>query len=100
MLQSDCETNFVKADTVLQRSATTSKELHDLAKLFVNNGTRWNFNPSSVLYFGGKWEAAVKSTKYHLILKDIVLTYQELTTVIVQIEAVLNSRPLCPLSDF
>lgn len=51
--------------------------------------------------FGGLWEAAVKSTKYHLkrILQKNVLTYEQLYTVLIEIEAVLNSRPLLPLSS-
>lgn len=101
-LQSDCGTNFVGADKALrQRFAESSKDLRDLASLLANDGTEWKFNPPSAPHFGGKWEAAVKSTKFHLkrLLGDTILTYEELTTVITQIEAVLNSRPLCPLSD-
>lgn len=72
-----------------------------LAHLLANDGTKWIFNPPSAPHFGGKWEAAVKSVKYHLtrILGDTRLTYEEFTTILVQVEAVLNSRPLCPLSD-
>jgi len=101
-LQSDCGTNFVGADAELKRQFQQStKELGSLASLLANDGTEWKFNPPSAPHFGGKWEAAVKSVKFHLqrVLKDTVVTYEELTTVTVQIEAVLNSRPLCPLSD-
>lgn len=101
-LQSDCDTNFVGADAELRRLfESSSKELHEMAAVMAKNNTKWIFNPPSVPHFGGKWEAAVKSTKYHLkrVLMDAVLTYEELTTITIQIEAVLNSRPLCPLSD-
>lgn len=72
-----------------------------MASLFANDGTKWIFNPPSAPHFGGKWKAAVKSTKFHLLrcIGDAVLTYKELTTLLVQIEAVLNSRPLCALTN-
>ena len=72
-----------------------------MALLLTNDGTKWSFNPPAAPHFGGKWEAAVKSVKYHLrrTIGDTALTYEELTTLLVQIEAVLNSKPLQPLSD-
>jgi len=62
---------------------------------------RWHFNPPSSPHFGGLWEAGVKLTK-SLILRSIGkqrLTGEELTTLLTQIEATLNSRPLCPLNN-
>ncbi len=52
-------------------------------------------------HFGGLWEAAVKSFKAHLrrVTTNVKLTYEEMTTVLNQIEACLNSRPLAPLTS-
>ena len=43
----------------------------------------------------------MKSTKNHLlrVIGDHTLTYEKLSTVLIEIEACLNSRPLWPLSD-
>lgn len=52
-------------------------------------------------YFGGLWEAAVKSAKYHLtrILGESYLTFEELATVVAEVKAVLNSRPLAVMPN-
>ncbi|KAG5879746.1 hypothetical protein JTB14_021495 [Gonioctena quinquepunctata] len=51
--------------------------------------------------FGGLWEAGIKSVKGHLVrvVGEQLLTYEEFHTVSTQIEAILNSRPLGPISS-
>ncbi|XP_070518830.1 uncharacterized protein [Cardiocondyla obscurior] len=66
-----------------------------------NKEVHWHFNPLSAPQFGGLWEAAVKSAKFHIhrVIGEATLTYEELATFLTQVEACLNSRPLLPVSD-
>lgn len=101
-LYSDCGTNFVGANRILvsmQKKAIS--ENHELAEKMAADGTTWHFIPPSSPHFGGLWEAGVKSTKTHLkkAAGHKLLTFEEMATLLTQIEACLNSRPLCPVSN-
>uniref|UniRef100_A0A0A9YNG0 Pol polyprotein n=1 Tax=Lygus hesperus TaxID=30085 RepID=A0A0A9YNG0_LYGHE len=71
----------------------------EVADYLSNREIEYCFNPPESPWMGGLWEAAVKSCKTHLrrIVFNRLLTYEELSTFLARIEAVLNSRPLCPL---
>uniref|UniRef100_A0A2S2PC01 Integrase catalytic domain-containing protein n=1 Tax=Schizaphis graminum TaxID=13262 RepID=A0A2S2PC01_SCHGA len=96
---SDCGTNFIGADKQLQTLINSPQ-----GQLAITTNSRphckWHFNPPSAPHFGGLWEAAVRSTKRLLVrtMSTHVFTYEEFTTVLIRIEAVLNSRPLTPAS--
>lgn len=102
-MYSDNGSNFILANKILQVQNTKMfKEFNDtIMKNAVENQTEWHFIPPAAPNFGGLWEAGVKSMKYHLkrTIGDAKLTFEELTTVLAQIEACLNSRPICPLSE-
>ncbi|XP_077277117.1 uncharacterized protein LOC143905530 [Temnothorax americanus] len=57
--------------------------------------------PPNSPHFGGLWESAVKAAKHHMrrALGTASFTAEELGTVVTQIEACLNSRPLSPMSS-
>lgn len=81
----------------LQNSDTHQKQVYDFA---AQKGINFHFLPCYSPNFAGLAEAGVKSMKFHLkrVMQTSSLTYEELNTLLCQIEAVLNSRPLMPLS--
>ena len=103
-LHSDNGTNIVGAsnDLKVPYSLLLNPSTQSSISRFVSsNGIIWHFNPEKTPYFGGLWEAAVKSMKYHLkrVVGQQRLTFEELNTLIFQVEACLNSRPLVPLNS-
>ncbi|GFW47041.1 probable RNA-directed DNA polymerase from transposon BS [Trichonephila clavipes] len=101
-LFSDNGKNFVGASTEIKKLLEIVRKPDEkLANYLAAEGIEWKFMPARSPNFGGLWEAAIKSCKYHLkrVVNGINLTYEELLTVTVQIEGILNSRPLCPLSN-
>ncbi|XP_055306951.1 uncharacterized protein LOC129571207 [Sitodiplosis mosellana] len=99
-LFSDNGTSFVGAMKEIKcafRNWTSPEVMEHVNK----KGTQWVFMKPAAPHQGGIYEAAVKSAKYHLkrVIGAKSYTYEQLITFLVQIEAVLNSRPLYALSD-
>lgn len=97
---SDNGTPFVATSKEL-RKALESWLDRDMLEHLYSRGTEWNFMTPAAPHQGGIYEAAVKSMKFHLkrIVGMKVLPYEQLLTLLLQIEAILNSRPLHPLND-
>ncbi|XP_055589930.1 uncharacterized protein LOC129742106 [Uranotaenia lowii] len=103
-MHSDNAKNFVGANKELRllyemlgNSKTQERISNELGQLGIN----WRFIPPRAPNFGGLWEAGVKSVKSSL--KKVIglrqLSFEDFTTLLVQISAALNSRPLTPLTD-
>lgn len=100
-IYSDNGTTFVGAANQMKEEIREITQSNTVQDTISTAGTKWHFIPPSSPHFGGLWESGVKSMKHHLrrVIGETKLTYEEITTLACQIEACLNSRPLCVLSD-
>ena len=103
LIWSDHGTNFVGANRELKEFFEflgQQKTQGIISEFCSTQNIEWRFIPECAPHFGGLWEAAVKSMKTHLkrVVATVKLTFEEFSTVLTQIEACLNSRPLVPLS--
>ena len=104
VIYSDNATNFQGSKNQLKAIYDFFKksETNNLIKDYLSkNETEWKFIQPRSPHWGGIWEAAIKSAKYHIVrlVGNSQLTFEDFYTILSQIEAILNSRPLCPLTS-
>lgn len=99
---SDRGTNFVGANRLLQ-DIHQSVDQHQLMREIITPATAWHFNPPASPHMGGTWERLVGSIKRNLteVLHLRRPTDEELRNALIEIEGVLNTRPLThvPIED-
>lgn len=100
-MYSDNGITFMSADRELSSAYRAALRDPTFLNRTTNDNIEWKFIPLSAPHFGGLWEAGVKSVKHHLrrVLGNNALSFEELVTLLCQIEACLNSRPIAPFSD-
>ena len=101
-IYSDNGSNFIgAAREINEMYEFLKKEETEITTTLAVQHITWHFIPPRAPHFGGLWEAAVKSVKRHLTItvKDSLYTFEEYYTLLTEIEAILNSRPLTQLSS-
>ena len=97
-LYSDNGRNFVGASNILKnRIRSISNEFRSQV-----TNVEWKFNVPLAPDMAGLWEAAVKSFKKSLrkiVNPTVILSYEELNTILTHCEAILNSRPLSEIYE-
>ncbi|XP_029162616.1 uncharacterized protein LOC114934139 [Nylanderia fulva] len=98
---SDNGTTFVGADRDLTLAFRAALRDPVFLNRTASDNVEWHFLPPSAPHFGGLWEAGVRSVKHHIrrVVGAHTLTFEEFSTLLCNVEACLNSRPIAPLSD-
>lgn len=98
-LCSDNGTNFVGAERELRRSMElwNQSQIHEE---LLQRGIKWMFNPPTGSHHRGAWERLIRSIKKVLnsTLRVQALDEEGLHTVVCEVEAILNSRPITKAS--
>ncbi|XP_026119086.1 uncharacterized protein LOC113098285 [Carassius auratus] len=102
-LYSDRGTNFVGASREL-RMDTSCVNSENVQKYLKEQHCTWIFNPPHASHMGGHWERMIGIARRILDCmlldeRNSRLTHEVLTTFMAEITAVMNSRPLIPVSS-
>ncbi|KAI5734956.1 hypothetical protein M8J77_012447 [Diaphorina citri] len=99
---SDNGTNFRGAASYLVEVQSFLRTAEaDISQYLQRKEIKWNFIPPSAPNFGGLWEAGVRSVKKHLshVLNGQAFNFEQLSTILISIEGILNSRPICAINS-
>lgn len=104
ILYSDGGSNFIGAKRKLNEiyPLIQSTDYNNyLSHYLTQHKIQFQHSPPYGPHFNGLSETNVRSVKTHLYkaIGSQILTYEELNTILVQIEGLLNSRPICVLSS-
>ena len=102
-LRSDCGTNFVGARNELQ-AVLQSSDVSSITSYLLKEGCEWIFKPPHASHAGGAWERMIGMARRVLesVLADVPskhLTHEVLTTLMAEVSAIVNARPLVPVSS-
>jgi hypothetical protein len=100
IMYSDNAKTFKKASSVLKDLYNNQRNKRLIQEQFRRDGIEWRFITERAPWHGGFYERLVKSVKIPLrkVLNKSRLTFSEMETVLTDIEAQLNSRPLTDVS--
>ncbi|UYV81864.1 hypothetical protein LAZ67_20002726 [Cordylochernes scorpioides] len=96
IVYSDNGLNFVGCNNLFKKV-----NWNDVLRYATVQRIKWNFNPPTAAFWGGWWERLVGLMKQLIrkVLGDKTVSYEELQTVICEVESAMNSRPLTAISE-
>ncbi|XP_065197652.1 uncharacterized protein LOC135829177 [Sycon ciliatum] len=93
---SDNAPQFILAKSVLDVAFEELATSDDVLSYMSRTGVKWHYNPPISPWMGGFYERLVGTVKRSLkkVVGRALLTVSQLTTILMEVSAVVNSRPL------
>ena len=100
VVRSDNGGNFVHGEKEL-RSAIEGWNQDVISECLLQRNVQWIFNPPAGSHHGGVWERCIRTIRkvMNALLKEQVLNDEGLTTLMCEVESIVNGRPLTKVSD-
>ena len=99
-IRSDNGGNFVRGEKEL-RNAIDGWNQEVIAEFLLQRNVQWIFNPPAGSHHGGVWERCIHTIRKVMsaLLKEQFLDDEGLTTLMCEVESIVNGRPLTKVSD-
>ena len=99
-IRSDNGGNFVKGEREFRKAVDewNQSQIHDH---LLQRNIKWTFNPPTGSHHGGAWESCICTTREIIksVIKQQVLDDEGISTLMFEVEAIVNGRPITKLSD-
>ena len=99
-IRSDNGGNFVKGAKELRKAVNdwNQSQIHDF---LLQRHIKWTFNPPTGSHHGGVWERCIRTTRkvINATMKEQVLDDEGINTLMCEVEAIVNGRPITKLAD-
>ncbi|XP_064648578.1 uncharacterized protein LOC135500853 [Lineus longissimus] len=98
--RSDNGSNFSAGEREMRRSVKEWNQ-HQIETFLQQRDIEWQFNTPTASHMGGVWERQIRSVRnvLQVIMIEQTVTDEQLTTTFCSVEAIINGRPLIPLSE-
>ena len=99
-IRSDNGSNFLRGERELRESLETWNQAQ-IHEFLLQRKIKWIFNPPAGSHHGGVWERCITTVRNTMkaLLKEQVLDDEGLNTLMCEIEAIINSRPITKVSS-
>ena len=100
-IRSDNGGNLVKGVRRATEGSLRMEPEPEIHEILLQQEIKWTFNPPAASQHGGVWERCIRTVRKVMkaLLKQQVLHDEDLSTLMCEVESIVNGRPITKVSD-